>query len=135
MPQSDVPGEETWPTQPFPLKPPPLTRQGHEPDEIFTGEPEHEKFCRDLVDKSAEFTAGTYTPYSSKEFRVIFPGQQGGPNYGGVSVDQVLGYVIVNSRNVAGMGRLDKPRKAIRSRTDGSVLSVKDLSTRASGTP
>ena len=51
VPQSDVPGEETWPTQPFPLKPPPLARQSIKPDEIFTGEPEHEKFCRDLVAK------------------------------------------------------------------------------------
>ena len=78
-------------------------------DEIFTGEPEHEKFCRDLVGKIGGIhNDGPYTPYSSKEFRVIFPGQQGGPNYGGVAVDPKLGYVFVNSRNVAGMGRMDK---------------------------
>ncbi|HEX4594988.1 MAG TPA: PQQ-binding-like beta-propeller repeat protein [Bryobacteraceae bacterium] len=109
VPQSDVPGEQSWPTQPFPLKPPPLARLGMKPDEIFTGEPEHEKFCRDLVEKiGGVHSEGAYTPYSSKEIRVIFPGQQGGPNYGGVSVDPDLGYVFVNSRNVAGMGRLDK---------------------------
>jgi quinoprotein glucose dehydrogenase len=109
VPQSDVPGEESWPTQPFPLKPPPLTRQGMRADEVFKGEPEHEKFCKDLVEKIGGIHSyGSYTPYSSKEFRVIFPGQQGGPNYGGVSVDPKLGYVIVNARNVAGMGRLDK---------------------------
>ncbi len=27
VPRSDMPGEETWPTQPFPLKPPPFARQ------------------------------------------------------------------------------------------------------------
>jgi quinoprotein glucose dehydrogenase len=109
VPQSDVPGEETWPTQPFPLKPPPLARMGMKPDEVFTGETEHEKFCRDLVAQIGGIhNLGPYTPYSSKEIRVIFPGQQGGPNYGGFSVDQELGYVILNSRNVAGMGRLDK---------------------------
>ena len=27
VPRSDVPGEETWPTQPFPLQPPPFARQ------------------------------------------------------------------------------------------------------------
>ena len=27
VPKSDMPGEETWPTQPFPLKPPPFARQ------------------------------------------------------------------------------------------------------------
>jgi len=109
VPQSDVPGEQSWPTQPFPLKPPPLARQGMNPGEIFTGEPEHEKFCRDLATKIGGIHSyGSYTPYSSKEYRVIFPGQQGGPNYGGVSVDPRLGYVFVNSRDVAGMGRLDK---------------------------
>jgi glucose dehydrogenase len=109
VPQSDVPGEETSPTQPFPLKPPPLARQSIKPDEIFRGEPEHEKFCRDLADKIGGIhNEGPYTPYSAKEFRIIFPGQQGGPNYGGVSVDPKLGYVFVNSRNVGGMGRMDK---------------------------
>ncbi|HLK46782.1 MAG TPA: PQQ-binding-like beta-propeller repeat protein, partial [Bryobacteraceae bacterium] len=79
VPQSDVPGEETWPTQPFPLKPPPLTRMSVKPEEIFTGEPDHEKFCRDLVEKiGGMHNLGPYTPYSSKEFRIIFPGQQGG---------------------------------------------------------
>ena len=109
VPQSDTPGEQSWPTQPFPLKPPPLARNSVSPDEIFTGEPEHEKFCRDLVAEIGGIhNLGPYTPYSSKEFRIIFPGQQGGPNYGGVAVNPGLGYVFVNSRNVAGMGRLDK---------------------------
>ena len=112
VPQSDIPGEATWPTQPFPLKPPPLARLGIRPDEIFTGEPEHEKFCRDLVEKIGGIhNEGPYTPYSSKEFRIIFPGQQGGPNYGGVAIDPKAGYVIVNSRNVAGMGRMDKTKE------------------------
>jgi quinoprotein glucose dehydrogenase len=31
VPQSDVPGEQTWPTQPFPLKPPPLATHEHQP--------------------------------------------------------------------------------------------------------
>ena len=109
VPQSDIPGEQTSPTQPFPLKPPPLARQGMTPDEIFTGEPEHEKFCRDLVAQIGGIhSLGPYTPYSSKEFRIIFPGQQGGPNYGGVAVDPKLAYVFVNSRDVAGLGRMDK---------------------------
>jgi len=37
VPQSDVPGEQTWPTQPFPLKPAALARQSIKPDEVFTG--------------------------------------------------------------------------------------------------
>ena len=109
VPKSDIPGEETWPTQPFPVKPPPLSRLSIRPDEIFTGEPAHEKFCRDLVEKIGGIhNLGPYTPYSSKEFRIVFPGQQGGPNFGGVAIDPATGYVFVNSRDVGGMGRMDK---------------------------
>jgi glucose dehydrogenase len=112
VPQSDVPGERTWPTQPFPVKPPPLARLGMTADEVFKGEPEHEKFCRDLVEKMGGIhNEGPYTPYSSKEYRVIFSGQQGGPNYGGVAVDPTTNYVFVNTRDVAGLGRLDRSRE------------------------
>jgi glucose dehydrogenase len=111
VPQSDVPGEQTWPTQPFPLKPAALARQSIKPDEVFTGEPDHEKFCRDLLTRiGGVHNEGPYTPYSGREFRIVFPGQQGGPNYGGVSVDPRLSYVFVNVRNVAGMGRMDKSK-------------------------
>jgi glucose dehydrogenase len=128
VPQSDVPGEGTWPTQPFPLKPPPLSRMSIMPDEIFTGEPEHEKFCRDLVEKIGGIhNEGPYTPYSSKEFRILFPGQQGGPNYGGVAVDPRLEYVFVNTRNVGGMGRLDKTK-------DGDPVAYRRFSPLGPGT-
>ena len=109
VPQSDIPGEHTSKTQPFPVKPPPLARHGLKADEIFTGEPEHEKFCRELVEKIGGIhNYGAYTPYSDKEYRIVFPGQQGGANYGGVSIDPKLNYVFVNIRNVGGMGRMDK---------------------------
>jgi quinoprotein glucose dehydrogenase len=109
VPQSDVPGEASWPTQPFPVAPPPLARLSMTPEEVFRGEPEHEKFCRDLVEKmGGVHSLGPFTPYSDKEYRVIFPGQQGGANYGGVAVDPKLGYVIVNTRDVAGLGMLVK---------------------------
>jgi glucose dehydrogenase len=109
VPPSTVPGEAAWPTQPFPVKPPPLARQSIQPDEIFKGHPEHEKFCRELVEKIGGIhNQGPYTPYSEKEYRIIFPGQVGGVNFGGVAVDPKLGYVIVNSIDEAGMGILQK---------------------------
>src|SRR5580704_7660367 len=127
VPQSDVPGEQTWPTKPFPLKPPPLARNEFKADEIFTGEPEHEKFCRELIDKIGGIhNYGPYTPYSSKEFRIIFPGQQGGPNYGGMAVDPGLAYVFVNVRNTAGMGRMEKTK-------DGDQVAYRRVSPLGAG--
>jgi quinoprotein glucose dehydrogenase len=109
VPKSDVPGEESWPTQPFPVKPPPLTRQDMKKEEVFKGEPKHEAFCRDLVEKIGGIHSyGPYTPYSDKAYRIIFPGSVGGPNYGGVSFDPGLGYVFVNARELAGMGKMVK---------------------------
>ncbi len=128
VPQSEIPGESTAPTQPFPVKPPPLSRLSITPSEIFTGEPVHEKFCRDLVEQIGGIhNLGPYTPYSHKEFRILFPGQQGGPNFGGVSVDQSLGYVFVNSRDVGGMGRMDKS-------PDGDTVAYRRFSPLGRGT-
>lgn len=109
VPASDVEGEAIWPTQPFPVKPPPLARLGITPSELFTGEPTHEKFCRDLVEQIGGIhNYGPYTPYSDKEYRIIFPGQVGGVNFGGVAIDPRLGYVFVNTIDEAGMGILRK---------------------------
>lgn len=128
MPQSDVPGERTWPTQPIPVKPPALARTSIGPDEIFSGEPEHEKYCRELVAKIGGIhNLGPYTPYSTSEVRIIFPGQQGGPNFGGVSVDPMLGYVYVNSRNLGGLGRLEKA-------PDGDQVAYRRVSPLGRGT-
>ena len=128
VPQSEIPGESTSPTQPFPVKPPPLSRLSITPADIFTGEPTHEKFCRDLVEQIGGIhNLGPYTPYSNKEFRIVFPGQQGGPNFGGVAVDQSLGYVFVNSRDVGGMGRMDKT-------PDGDTLPYRRFSPLGRGT-
>ena len=109
VPQSDIPGEQSWPTQPFPVKPPPLARLSMTAADVFRGEPEHEKFCRDLVETiGGVHSLGPFTPYSANEYRIIFPGQQGGANYGGMAIDPKLGYVIVNTRDLAGLGMMIK---------------------------
>ncbi len=61
VPKSDVPGEEAWPTQPFPLKPPPLARTSVTRDELSTRTPDAQRYCRDLFD---HLRGGSlYTPY------------------------------------------------------------------------
>lgn len=48
VPPSDLPGEEAWPTQPYPLKPPPLARVTIRREELTRRTPEAQRFCRDL---------------------------------------------------------------------------------------
>ena len=63
VPKSDVPGEESWPTQPFPTKPPPFARQKFTPDEINPYIPEAEGAAlRDKILSSRN--EGLYTPPS-----------------------------------------------------------------------
>ena len=43
VPQSDVPGERTWPTQPFPTRPPPFARQSFTESDINPYLPQEER--------------------------------------------------------------------------------------------
>src|SRR5690349_24577350 len=47
VPQSAIPGEASWPTQPFPVKPPPLARISMTREDITTISPESRKYCLD----------------------------------------------------------------------------------------
>jgi len=103
VPQSDVPGEEAWPTQPFPLKPPPLARTTMTRDEISKRTPETERYCTEQFDQLHGRTL--YTPYGTRK-TLVFPGPMGGGNWGGVSFDPKLGYVFVNTSNMGAIGHL-----------------------------
>jgi len=103
VPKSDVSGEEAWPTQPFPLKPPPLARISMTRDEISKRTPEVERYCTELFDKLVG--AKLYTPYGTKT-TLVFPGAMGGGNWGGVSFDPKLGYVFVNTSDMGAIGHL-----------------------------
>ena len=100
------PGDENWPTQPVPVKPPPLARNTFTPDEIATVTPEHEKYCRDLLAlEGGALTGGPFAQYGPK-LRVIFPSWTGGTNWGGGSFDPKLGYVFVDTKSLANFNKL-----------------------------
>ncbi|MEO8593779.1 MAG: PQQ-binding-like beta-propeller repeat protein [Candidatus Solibacter sp.] len=103
-PKSDMPGEEAWPTQPFPLKPPPLARiTALRKEELTHRTPEAARFCEDWFAKVK--SGGLYTPYGAQT-TVVLPGAMGGGNWGSVAFDPKLGYVFVNTSNMGIMGHL-----------------------------
>jgi quinoprotein glucose dehydrogenase len=118
VPKSDVPGEESWPTQPFPLKPPPFGRNSYKAEDIVTAADtlaEHAKACQELVERSGGvYNAGPYTPYlyhmpgTEPKSTVLFPGAIGGTDWGGTASDPKLGYVFVNSHDEASIGWIEK---------------------------
>src|SRR5579864_1502100 len=71
VPPSDVPGEEASPTQPFPLKPPPLRRLSMTKQEVSDTAPEARAYCLGQFEKLK--TLGPYAPFSVKEPRLAFP--------------------------------------------------------------
>ena len=102
IPQDDVlPGDTTWPTQPFPLKPPPLSRNSFQRSEIATVTPELQKFCEELFDSvpGGMHSGGPFTHYSTTP-SVIFPSSIGGGNFNPSSFNPALGYLFVNTHDL-----------------------------------
>jgi membrane-bound PQQ-dependent dehydrogenase (glucose/quinate/shikimate family) len=104
VPQSNVPGEAAWPTQPFPSKPPALVRQALNETDITTVTPESHHYCAELF-HSLE-TRGMYTPYGRKQTLVV-PGTLGGATWSGGSFDPELGYLFVNVNELGAVGAME----------------------------
>ena len=105
VPASELPGEQTYPTQPFPLKPPPLTRQRFHPDELTDVTPESRAFCAKLIE-GAVF-GDLFTPIGMKP-TVLFPSTNGGANWGGASFDPDSHTLYLNTMEVGFIQRFVK---------------------------
>jgi glucose dehydrogenase len=109
VPQSDVPGEATWPTQPFPVKPPPLSRTTFDPaKDFYSLTPEHAAYCRDLWDTNKMYTKGIYTPPGLEGMIVTFPSTLGGGNWSGLSYDPGRGLIFTNIMNLGQVARMER---------------------------
>ncbi|HEY2018179.1 MAG TPA: PQQ-binding-like beta-propeller repeat protein, partial [Bryobacteraceae bacterium] len=106
VPRSTVPGEKSWPTQPFPLKPPPLGPHSFSPADIADVTPEQKAFCTKLLATEGGMeSGGTYTPDGMK-LSVIFPGSIGVANWPGMSYNPKLGYLFVNTASLGDVAKL-----------------------------
>lgn len=103
VPQSDVPGEATAATQPFPVKPAPYARQALTADMLTPRTPEANVWARE---RFAEMRSqGPFTPLPQSGHAIIFPGLDGGGEWGGPAVDP-RGILYVNSNEMAWIGGL-----------------------------
>lgn len=93
VPQTDVPGEQTWPTQPFPTVPPPLARMTLSSDDAWGLTPWDRGKCRELI--AQHRNDGIFTP-ASIEGSIMFPGIAGGTNWGSVAFEPEQGLVVLN---------------------------------------
>jgi glucose dehydrogenase len=120
VPESDVPGEAAFPTQPFPIKPPPLGRVAYNPSDLVTAADttaEHAKACAELVEKlGGVYNAGPFTPWRYRAagapptVTLTFPGGLGGANWGGTAADPKSGFVFTVAHEVGALGWIEKSR-------------------------
>ena len=114
VPQGDVPTEWYSPTQPIPVRPPPLARVSFSEADLVRPEdttPEHAAACRDFMQRSGGFyNEGPFTPFLYKapdappKSSIQFPGGTGGVNWGGIAVDPTSGLAFAASHDNALVG-------------------------------
>ena len=107
VPKTDVPGEESWPTQPFPTAPPPFARQRFTADDInpYIADPEERAKLRDTILSARN--EGLFTPPGLRD-TVEMPGNSGGANWGGAAVDLDSGTLYVESKDAPTLLRLER---------------------------
>jgi len=105
VPRSDMPGEVTWPTQPFPLKPPPFARQSFTVKDLspFMEPEEREQFRKQI---EIARNQGLFTPPGLTD-TVEMPGNNGGANFQGAAVDPEHGTLLVVSKDLPSMLKLE----------------------------
>jgi quinoprotein glucose dehydrogenase len=109
VPQSDVAGEHSWPTQPFPTKPPALTEQGVTLDDAFDLTPELKAAAQAELKK---YRIGPLFTPPSVRGTVQRPGLIGGANWGGGAFDAKSGVLFLKTTNQGNIARVGAPDRS-----------------------
>lgn len=103
-PASTVPGEVASAEQPLPLKPFPFARQRLTEDQLTDRTPEAHQWA--LEQFKGMRSDGPFVPFSIDRPTVVFPGYDGGAEYGGQAFDPETGLYYVNANDLAWTGQL-----------------------------
>ncbi len=116
-PASDVPGEVAAAEQPLPTKPEPFARQRLTEDLLSNRTPQIHQWA---IENFRKFRSeGQFVPFGVGKDTVIFPGFDGGAEWGGPAADPETGILYVNANDVAWTGALAE--------NIGAVLSGRGL--------
>ena len=102
-PKSDVPGEVASPTQPFPLKPPPLAAHSLSAQEAYGPTDADREACSNTIKQLRN--EGIFTPPSLKGSLMV-PGNVGGMTWSGYAFDPQNGLLVTNTNNLVAWARL-----------------------------
>jgi len=103
-PSSTVPGEVTSPTQPKPDAPEPFARQRLTEEMLTTRTPEaHDWAVKEFRSFNSD---GQFIPFAVGKQTIIFPGYDGGAEWGGPAIDPSTNVLYVNASEMAWTGGL-----------------------------
>ena len=103
-PASTVPGEVTSPTQPKPDAPEPYARQSLSETGLTTRTPEAHEWA---VKTFRTFrNGGQFYPMTVGQQTIVFPGFDGGGEWGGPAIDPVTDVIYINATEMAWTGGL-----------------------------
>ncbi len=122
-PPSDIPGEVASKQQCLPTKPAPYARQLLTEDILTNRTPQVHQWA---LDRFRTFQSqGQFVPFTTTKETVIFPGLDGGAEWGGQAVDPDTGILYVNANDIAWTGRLAKttPEEAEQNSPKGTYTS------------
>ena len=97
VPKSDIVGEASSPTQPFPVAPPPLVKQKYSADDAWGINDEEREACRKQLEGLR--LDGIFTP-PSVSGTLSVPGNIGGMNWSGYAFDPNSGVLFANVNNL-----------------------------------
>ena len=117
---SDVDGEVTADTQPFPTVPEPFARQILTAEMLTNRTPEAHEAVRKTFESLRH--GGEFDP-PSRQGTILFPGMDGGGEWGGPAFDPETGYLYVNANEMAWLLKLDEQQH----RASGQTITAKDL--------
>jgi len=104
VPPSSVPGEVAASEQPLPTRPAPFARQMVTEDLLTARTPEAHQWALENFKKFR--SEGQFVPFSVGKDTVIFPGFDGGAEWGGPAVDPETAIIYINSNEMAWTGAL-----------------------------
>jgi quinoprotein glucose dehydrogenase len=96
VPKSEAPGEQSWPTQPFPTKPPAFARQRVSVDDLNPYVEESEKARFREIFRNARYE-GMFTPPNDRQDTIQLPADDGGSNWGNAAADPETGMLFIRS--------------------------------------
>ncbi|HJZ96769.1 MAG TPA: PQQ-binding-like beta-propeller repeat protein, partial [Candidatus Solibacter sp.] len=112
-PASGLPGEKTAREQVLPLKPAPYARQSLTEDLLTQRTPQAYAWA---LERFRKMQTGTFLPFSDERDTLIFPGFDGGAEWGGQAFDPTTGVLYLNANEMAWNAGLEETQTAATTR-------------------